>query len=57
MANVGLNFWLIPAYSWTGAAVSTLVSDGLLAVCLWSVVLTGVRSERRADPGRALSAG
>ena len=50
VANVGLNFWLIPAYSWTGAAVSTLVCDGLLGVGLWSVVLAGVRSERRADP-------
>ena len=46
VANVGLNFWLIPAYSWTGAVVSTLVCDGLLAVTLWGVVAAVLRAER-----------
>ncbi len=36
--NVGINFWLIPAYSWVGAAWSSLLSDGMLMVCLWAVV-------------------
>lgn len=35
--NVLLNLWLIPLYSWRGAAWSSLASDGMLAVGLWSV--------------------
>ena len=30
--NVGINLWLIPRYSWHGAAWSSIASDGLLAV-------------------------
>jgi O-antigen/teichoic acid export membrane protein len=39
--NVLVNLWLIPAYSWRGAAWSSLASDMLLAVlmCLAVVVL------------------
>lgn len=33
--NVLINLWLIPAYSWVGAAWSSLASDGLLALLLW----------------------
>jgi O-antigen/teichoic acid export membrane protein len=29
--NVLLNLWLIPAYSWRGAAWSSIASDALLA--------------------------
>jgi O-antigen/teichoic acid export membrane protein len=36
--NIGINFWLIPLYSWQGAAWSSLASDGLLVVMLWSIV-------------------
>ena len=36
--NVGLNIWLIPLYSWKGAAWATLISDSLRMVCLWIVV-------------------
>jgi O-antigen/teichoic acid export membrane protein len=43
--NVGLNLWLITAYSWTGAVIATLVCDGLLAVTLWGVVAAVVRAE------------
>lgn len=32
--NVLLNLWLIPAYSWTGAAWASLASDSMLAVLL-----------------------
>jgi len=35
LTNVGLNFWLIPAYSWRGAAWSSIACDGLLAVSLY----------------------
>lgn len=48
VVNVGLNLWLISAYSWTGAVVSTLVCDGLLAVGLWAVIAVDLRSTERA---------
>jgi O-antigen/teichoic acid export membrane protein len=35
ISNVVLNLWLIPLYSWHGAAWASLVSDGLLAVLFW----------------------
>ena len=43
--NIGINFWLIPLYSWQGAAWSSLASDGLLVVMLWSIV--GVQYHRQ----------
>ena len=36
--NVLLNIWLIPLYSWKGAAWATLISDSLRLICLWSIV-------------------
>ncbi len=36
--NISLNIWLIPLYSWKGAAWATLISDTLQMVCLWIVV-------------------
>jgi O-antigen/teichoic acid export membrane protein len=35
--NFLLNLWLIPTYGWLGAAWSSLISDGLLAVLLWGL--------------------
>jgi O-antigen/teichoic acid export membrane protein len=37
--NVLINLWLIPAYSWRGAAWSSIASDGLLACGLAAAVL------------------
>jgi O-antigen/teichoic acid export membrane protein len=37
--NILLNMWLIPQYSWQGAAWASLASDGLLVVSLWAIVL------------------
>ena len=34
LTNVGLNLWLIPLYSWRGAAWATLSSDSFRVVCL-----------------------
>ena len=34
LCNVGLNFWLIPLYSWKGAAWATLTSDSFRVICL-----------------------
>ena len=36
--NVLVNFWVIPAYSWRGAAWSSLASDGLLALLMWAAI-------------------
>jgi O-antigen/teichoic acid export membrane protein len=33
--NVVLNLWLIPIYSWRGAAWASLASDGMLMVSMW----------------------
>ncbi len=45
--NVALNFWLIPAYSWRGAAWASLASDGLLAIGCWIGILV-LRGRMRA---------
>jgi len=52
--NVLVNLWIIPAYSWRGAAWSSLASDGLLAVALWSCVL--LLRTRSAHPDGAHAA-
>lgn len=44
--NVGLNLWLIPAYSWQGAVAASIVCDGVLAVGLWATVVHRLRSQR-----------
>lgn len=37
--NIAINLWLIPMYSWRGAAWASLLSDGLLSVLLCFAVL------------------
>jgi O-antigen/teichoic acid export membrane protein len=37
--NVLINLWIIPAYSWRGAAWSSIASDGLLACAVVTAVL------------------
>ena len=46
--NVLINLWIIPAYGWRGAAWSSLASDGLLALSMWSAVNLLRRRERSA---------
>ena len=36
--NIVANLWLIPLYSWKGAAWSTLASDSLLALGCWGII-------------------
>ncbi|MBW4564843.1 MAG: flippase [Mojavia pulchra JT2-VF2] len=36
--NILLNLWLIPLYSWKGAAWSSLASDGLLMLLIWALL-------------------
>lgn len=38
--NVLINLWIIPAYSWRGAAWSSIASDALLACALATAVIT-----------------
>jgi O-antigen/teichoic acid export membrane protein len=38
--NILINFWLIPAYGWRGAAFSSLASDGLLAIAMYATYLS-----------------
>ncbi len=46
LLNFCLNLWLIPAYSWHGAAWSSLITDGLLAAGNWSTLAVLLRKER-----------
>jgi O-antigen/teichoic acid export membrane protein len=48
--NVLLNLWLIPLHSWRGAAIATIVSDGLLGLVIWSTVWYLVRNGRPFEP-------
>ena len=47
--NVLLNLWLIPAYSWRGAAWSSIASDGALALSMWIAVFWLSRQQRPAE--------
>ena len=38
MVNILLNLWLIPVYSWRGAAWATLACEAMLAVCLLATI-------------------
>ena len=43
--NVLLNIWLIPRYSWQGAAWATLIADSLRLVCLVLIIVHLYRQE------------
>lgn len=47
LTNVGLNFWLIPLYSWRGAAWSSIACDGLLAVVMYCILVSVKSKEAR----------
>lgn len=47
ITNVLLNIWLIPQFSWKGAACATLISDSLRLVCLWVIVFVLYRQETK----------
>ncbi|MFY1598459.1 lipopolysaccharide biosynthesis protein [Micromonospora sp. WMMD737] len=53
VVNALLNVWLIPAYGWQGAVVSSLVCDALLCVLLWGCLAAALR---RQPPGDAVPA-
>jgi O-antigen/teichoic acid export membrane protein len=45
--NVGLNLWLIPAYSWRGAAWASLASDAALVLAMYAAVMFVMAREAR----------
>ena len=45
--NFGVNLYLIPRYSWRGAAWSSLATDGGLAIMNWTVLLYLNRRDKR----------
>ena len=45
--NVGLNFWLIPLYSWRGAAWVSLACDGSLAIAMYGILMFVMAREAR----------
>jgi O-antigen/teichoic acid export membrane protein len=54
--NALLCLWLVPAYSWHGAAWATLISLGLLALALWvAVAVVSTRRERHGDASPRLA--
>lgn len=44
--NVLINLWIIRAYSWRGAAWSSLITDSLLALLLYLIIRLHLRRER-----------
>lgn len=59
VVNVALNLWLIPGYSYRGAAIATLVTEVPLALALWFALrdVPGVRPLPAADAAHILGAG
>jgi O-antigen/teichoic acid export membrane protein len=45
VVNVALNAYAIPAYSYTGAAVTTLASETLALVLLWATAVRLLRPQ------------
>ena len=48
VGNLSLNLWLIPRYSWKGAAITSLLTDGGLAVVSWVTLTILVSASTRA---------
>jgi len=49
-ANFGMNLYLIPRYSWFGAAIASLLTDGGLAVISWiALIVLKTSDNRRLD--------
>jgi O-antigen/teichoic acid export membrane protein len=52
--NVLINLWLIPAYSWRGAAASSIVSDAVLARSVGAAVFILLRRSQKDPAVRAV---
>ncbi len=51
--NILVNLWLIPLYSWRGAAWSSLASDTFLVISLWLVVAFIYRQQTQSSEEKA----
>jgi O-antigen/teichoic acid export membrane protein len=49
IGNVLINLWWIPAYGWRGAAWSSLLSDGILAILMYSAANVLAHSQSKRD--------
>jgi O-antigen/teichoic acid export membrane protein len=49
MLNLALNAWLIPRWSWHGAAIASLLTDGALAISNWGIV-EWLRTKEQPSP-------
>jgi O-antigen/teichoic acid export membrane protein len=49
--NVLINFWIIRAFSWRGAAWSSLMTDSLLAALLYIIIRWHLKREQTAREG------
>ena len=54
--NIAINFPLITHYSWRGAAWSSLICDGLLAVALWLLIFFYLRKSAPEEEPKPVSA-
>jgi O-antigen/teichoic acid export membrane protein len=54
--NFALNLWLIPAYSWHGAAWASLLTDGSLAAGNWIILGWLIRRESKPRLGNQVVA-
>jgi O-antigen/teichoic acid export membrane protein len=50
LVNIALNFALIPALSWRGAAIASIASDGLLVLLTWTFARVAQLRELRTGP-------
>jgi O-antigen/teichoic acid export membrane protein len=55
IGNFGVNLWLIPLYSWKGAAMSSLATDGSLALVSWLTVNALATRARKRQPVSSLA--
>lgn len=46
VVNILLNFWILPRWSWRGAAWTSIASDALLVVSLWIAIQVIMRRPR-----------
>jgi O-antigen/teichoic acid export membrane protein len=46
-ANVGMNLYLIPRYSWMGAAWASLATDAFLGLANWTILIILARRQSR----------
>ncbi len=55
VGNFGINLYLIPRYSWRGAAWASLLTDGSLALMNWGLLLALLRRERSSVSSKVMN--